>query len=92
MRGSANVSPRTANQCSNFRVLRVAQLYAGRGDAHSDVSGITVNPRDCVHWCVSGGVLDALAMATLSDVLDLSNCQSQREGNMGTVPRPWYEL
>lgn len=55
---------------SQFRLLRVASLYAGRGEAHVEHAGAegaaAGSPRDCLHYCVAPGVLDALALETLS--------------------------
>ena len=56
-------------------LLRVAELYEGRGDAHVEFleedlephtpAGPKPSKRDCLHLCVAPGVLDALALATL---------------------------
>jgi hypothetical protein len=53
-----------------LRLLEVAALYSRRGDAHvgaipeeGDIPGPV--GRDCLHWCLAPGVLDALALATL---------------------------
>ena len=49
-----------------FHVLRLERLYAGRGDAHVEQAGESHAPaRDCLHFCVAPGVLDALALETL---------------------------
>lgn len=59
----------TADTTSGFRVLATQQLYAHRGDAHIGLlpaSNYGLGSRDCLHWCVAPGVLDALAMETLA--------------------------
>ncbi|KAJ1448577.1 hypothetical protein M885DRAFT_574132 [Pelagophyceae sp. CCMP2097] len=51
-----------------FRLLSVHRLYALRGDAHVGVAANrwNISSRDCLHWCVLPGVLDALALGTLA--------------------------
>lgn len=57
---------------SGMRVLRVEALYRGRGDAHVGPIPATVElgfqGRDCLHWCVAPGVLDAFALLTLHEL------------------------
>ncbi len=60
----------------SMSILHVHHLYRDRGDAHigfipsSDkIPGM--KGRDCLHWCVAPGVLDALAMETLSAIHQL---------------------
>ncbi|KAJ1448944.1 hypothetical protein M885DRAFT_622969 [Pelagophyceae sp. CCMP2097] len=53
----------TLHGLPGFRLLSVQRLYALRGDAHV---GGTPAKRDCLHWCVLPGVLDALALGTLA--------------------------
>ena len=59
---------------SGVRVLelRVEHLYHDRGDAHIGPIPATlmIGPqgRDCLHWCVAPGVLDALALLTLHEL------------------------
>ena len=49
-------------------ILRAKHLYRYRGDAHVGTMGVgEFGPRrDCLHWCVAPGVLDAWALETLS--------------------------
>ena len=54
------------------RLLRLAELYRGRGDAHVEYLEENTgrhSRRDCFHLCVAPGVTDALALATLEAVL-----------------------
>lgn len=57
---------------SPMRALRVEELYHHRGQAHLGPipAAIGVGPRgrDCLHWCVAPGVLDALALLTLHEL------------------------
>ena len=63
-----------AHHHMHLGVLPVASLYADRGDAHigahvgRDMSGRWRDARDCLHYCVAPGVLDALARALLGRV------------------------
>ena len=54
---------------SPMRTIQVEKLYRHRGQAHIGPipAAIIVGPRgrDCLHWCVAPGVLDALALLTL---------------------------
>ena len=64
---------------SGFRLLRVAQLYLSRGDAHVGIRpGTAATERDCLHWCVAPGVLDMLARVTLAEC-----ARYQLEGGRG---------
>jgi hypothetical protein len=52
----------------NLHLLKVQRLYTHRGDAHVEWSMNDQKPgkaRDCLHYCYSPGVLDAMAMETL---------------------------
>jgi hypothetical protein len=55
-------------QNRSIEVLRAAEFYFHRGDAH--IGKIPGNDKgnaiDCLHWCIAPGVLDALAMETLA--------------------------
>ena len=54
---------------AQLRLVRVAGLYKGRGEAHVEHAGEgghSGSPRDCLHYCVAPGVLDALAQETLA--------------------------
>ena len=55
-----------------MRVLRVEHLYHDRGEAHIGPMPATLkiwpHERDCLHWCVAPGVLDALALLTLHEL------------------------
>jgi hypothetical protein len=57
---------------TNVSLLRVNRLYQYRGDAHVGVipKG-TIGPqgRDCLHFCLAPGVLDALAKETLAAIV-----------------------
>ena len=48
---------------SPMRTIQVEKLYRHRGQAH--IGPIPDRGRDCLHWCVAPGVLDALALLTL---------------------------
>lgn len=52
-----------ARRHQGFRVLELGALYHGRGDAHV---GSMMGKRDCLHWCVAPGVLDAMALQTVA--------------------------
>ena len=55
-------------------LLRLARLLERRGAAHvGAVARHAVGPvgRDCLHWCVAPGVLDALALSTLAQLADV---------------------
>ena len=74
--GDPNVNaglPAMLRNLSGFQLLRVEHLYAHRGEAHVGPipASITIGPqgRDCLHWCVAPGVLDALAQVTLAHVV-----------------------
>jgi hypothetical protein len=57
---------------TNVSLLRVNKLYQHRGGAHKGVipKG-TIGPqgRDCLHFCLAPGVLDALAKETLAAIV-----------------------
>jgi hypothetical protein len=57
---------------TNVSLLRVNRLYHHRGDAHVGVipKG-TIGPqgRDCLHFCLAPGVLDAIAKETLAAIV-----------------------
>jgi hypothetical protein len=57
---------------TNVSLLRVNRLYQHRGDAHVGIipKG-TIGPqgRDCLHFCLAPGVLDALAKETLAAIV-----------------------
>jgi hypothetical protein len=74
----------TPRRHSVVRLISAAELYRSRGDAHTDDTGLPKHasllhehswksqssvPRDCLHFCHSPGVLDALALATLSQLI-----------------------
>jgi len=59
------------NRSHTMQILNVQHLYRYRGDAHiGKIPPGTVGPtgRDCLHWCVAPGVLDALAIESLSAI------------------------
>ena len=66
----SRASPAPASPTS---LVRVAALYAGRGEAHVDHAAEhnDASPRDCLHYCVTGGVLDALALETLGAAVEV---------------------
>jgi hypothetical protein len=50
-------------------------LYRDRGDAHVGIyppGPKGIRARDCLHFCVAPGVLDALAMETLRQLVILT--------------------
>ncbi len=47
---------------NNITLLRVSQLYHHRGNAHVERQN---DQRDCLHWCIAPGVMDALTRMTL---------------------------
>lgn len=50
------------------QLLSIRELYTHRGDAHiGPIPKGVIGPqgRDCLHWCIAPGVLDALAKQTL---------------------------
>jgi len=54
---------------SPMRIMQVEKLYRHRGQAHIGPIPPAAHSyhrgRDCLHWCVAPGVLDALALLTL---------------------------
>ena len=66
-------------------LIATRSLYHSRGDAHADDTGLPQHtksslglhswksfsavPRDCLHFCHTPGVLDALALVTLAELL-----------------------
>ena len=66
-------------------LIATRSLYHSRGDAHTDDTGLPQHnksslglhswkgfsavPRDCLHFCHTPGVLDALALVTLAELL-----------------------
>ena len=57
------------NRPQAMNTLYGQHLYRYRGDAHiGKITPGTVGPqgRDCLHWCIAPGVLDTLAIETLS--------------------------
>lgn len=56
---------------TNMTVLHGNKLYHNRGDAHiGHIPNGTIGPhrRDCLHWCIAPGVLDALVRQTLTAI------------------------
>lgn len=49
-----------------MEILKVQHLYRHRGDAHIGPRPAVKEGRDCLHWCVAPGVLDSIALETLS--------------------------
>eukprot|EP00966_Prymnesium_polylepis_P072961 1694459-Prymnesium_polylepis.1 len=74
MRASASggALPKRHSRVGGLHVLRLAEIFAGRGDAHAEMAW---NPwahghsqRDCLHMCVAPGMSDALALATAAAI------------------------
>ncbi|KAL7538592.1 hypothetical protein ACHAWF_006142 [Thalassiosira exigua] len=62
-----------AENRANVTLLRISRLYHRRGNAHVGlIPEETVGPkgRDCLHWCIAPGVLDALTRMTLAAIYD----------------------
>ena len=56
---------------TNITLLYGSKLYYKRGDAHIGyIPSGTIGPRgrDCLHWCIAPGVLDALVRQTLAAI------------------------
>eukprot|EP00756_Hemistasia_phaeocysticola_P026818 Hpha_TRINITY_DN16085_c1_g2::TRINITY_DN16085_c1_g2_i2::g.118915::m.118915 len=75
-------------------VLRVERLYLHRGQAHvgrappGKPKNEWGNGRDCLHWCVAPGVLDALALVTLRDIATLrAGGEMPKKGKKGGKPK-----
>eukprot|EP00548_Thalassiothrix_antarctica_P005317 CAMPEP_0194150210 /NCGR_PEP_ID=MMETSP0152-20130528/42070_1 /TAXON_ID=1049557 /ORGANISM="Thalassiothrix antarctica, Strain L6-D1" /LENGTH=436 /DNA_ID=CAMNT_0038852965 /DNA_START=46 /DNA_END=1356 /DNA_ORIENTATION=- len=73
-KGNPNInnelSAMVQNQTNNsVLLLKVSKLYYRRGDAHAEVNGFGSNKRDCLHWCIAPGVMDALTKMTLAAFL-----------------------
>ena len=80
----ASVAPRRGGHHRRVGRIAAASLFYGRGDAHTDDTGLPqhnssfvdgrhswkgfTGARDCLHFCHSPGVLDALALATLAEL------------------------
>lgn len=74
VRGDPNINeilgPMTENQ-TNVTLLQISRLYHHRGNAHvGHIPKGTIGPkgRDCLHWCIAPGVLDALTRMTLAAI------------------------
>jgi hypothetical protein len=52
---------------SNVTLLHVSQLYHHRGNAHVERQN---DKRDCLHWCIAPGVMDALTRMTLAAIYE----------------------
>ena len=79
----ASAAPRRGGHHRRVGRIAAASLFYGRGDAHTDDTGLPqhnssfvdgrhswkgfTGARDCLHFCHSPGVLDALALATLAE-------------------------
>jgi len=60
---------------TNITLLNASRLYYNRGNAHIGyISRGVVGPqgRDCLHWCIAPGVMDALTRMTLAAVYAMS--------------------
>lgn len=74
-------------------VVQVAHLYATRGDAHVDWQQFSWQShrqrpsRDCLHWCVQPGVLDALALSLLERVRQMRANTTARTGKLRPATR-----
>lgn len=56
---------------ANVKLLQISKLYYHRGNAHvGHIPEGTVGPqgRDCLHWCIAAGVMDALTRMTLAAI------------------------
>jgi len=56
---------------ANVKLLQISKLYYHRGNAHvGHIPEGTIGPqgRDCLHWCIAAGVMDALTRMTLAAI------------------------